>query len=264
MRLSGISIYPVKSCAGIALERVVLDHFGPAGDRRWLVVDERRRFVSQREQARLALIRVEQRPGGISLTASGDSIDVDIPPADAPEIRVTVWEDSVRALLADRDTADWLSAQLGLPCRLVYMPDNCQRLVDGRYASEGETVSFADGFPLLLISQASLNDLNSRLSNPVPMNRFRPNLVVSGCEPFAEDNWRRIRIGAVEFDVAKPCSRCVIPSIDQATAGRDPHINRVLARYRRVNGQIMFGQNLLYQRTGQLALGDSVEVLAKR
>jgi len=154
-----------------------------------------------------------------------------------------------------------LSAQLGQPCRLVYMPDTCRRLVDGLYAREGETVSFADGFPLLLISQASLDDLNSRLDNPVPMNRFRPNLVVSGCDSFAEDGWRRIRIGDVEFDVAKPCSRCLIPSIDQATAHRDGQINRMLASYRRVNGQVMFGQNLLYQRAGTLSLGDSVEVL---
>jgi uncharacterized protein YcbX len=150
---------------------------------------------------------------------------------------------------------------LGLPCRLVYMPDSCQRLVDGHFARDGETVSFADGFPLLLISQASLDDLNRKLDNPVPMNRFRPNLVVNGCDPFAEDGWRRIRIGDVEFDVAKPCSRCVIPSIDQATAQRDGQINRVLAGFRRFNGQVLFGQNLLYQRAGTLTLGDSVEVL---
>jgi uncharacterized protein YcbX len=141
------------------------------------------------------------------------------------------------------------------------MPDTCRRLVDGLYAREGETVSFADGFPLLLISQASLDDLNSRLDSPVPMNRFRPNLVVSGCDSFAEDGWRRLRIGDVEFDVVKPCSRCVIPSIDQATAQRDGQINRVLASYRRVNGQVMFGQNLLYHRAGKLSVGDPVQVL---
>ncbi len=262
MHLSGITIYPVKSCAGIALQQASLDRFGPAGDRRWLVVDERGRFVSQREQARMALVGVDQLDGGIRLTAGPASIDVTVPAADAEEVRVTVWEDSVRALLADREAGEWLCEQLGMQCRLVYMPDNCQRLVDGLYAREGETVSFADGFPLLLISQASLDDLNSRLDNPVPMNRFRPNLVVEGCEPFAEDSWKRIRIGALEFDVAKPCSRCVIPSIDQATAGRDPQINRVLASYRRVNGQVMFGQNLLYQQAGEVAVGDSVEVLA--
>jgi uncharacterized protein YcbX len=262
MHLSGISIYPVKSCAGIDLNQVRLDRFGPGGDRRWLVVDERGRFVSQRDQARMALIRVEQQAPGLRLSLGDSSIEVAPPAADAPEVNVTIWEDSVRALLADAAASDWLSQQLGLPCRLVYMPDNCQRLVDGLYAHEGETVSFADGFPLLLIAQASLEDLNSRLDNPVPMNRFRPNLVVAGCDAFAEDGWRRIRIGALEFDVAKPCSRCVIPSIDQSSAQRDPQINRVLASYRRVNGQVMFGQNLLYQQAGDLAVGDTVEVLA--
>lgn len=261
MQLSGITIYPVKSCAGINLNSVALGRFGPVGDRRWLIVDERGRFVSQREQPRMALVSVEQVQGGIRLSMEGSSIETATPGAEAPELKVTIWEDSVDARLADSGAGQWLSAQLGLPCRLVYMPDSSRRLVDGQFARGGETVSFADGFPLLLISQASLDDLNSRLSNPVPMNRFRPNLVVNGCEPFAEDSWRRIRIGDVELDVAKPCSRCVIPSIDQATAQRDGQINRVLAAFRRFNGQIMFGQNLLYQRAGTLTLGDAVEVL---
>lgn len=261
MQLSGITIYPVKSCAGINMDSVILDRFGPVGDRRWLVVDERGRFISQREQAHMALIRVEQVPGGIRLLFGGSSIDSAIPGIDAPEVRVSIWEDSVRAVLADSTAGEWLSAQLGQPCRLVYMPDTCRRLVDGLYARDSETVSFADGFPLLLISQASLDDLNGRLDHPVPMNRFRPNLVVSGCASFAEDDWRRIRIGNVEFDVAKPCSRCVIPSIDQSTAKRDVQISRVLASYRRVNGQVMFGQNLLYQHPGILSVGDLVEVL---
>jgi uncharacterized protein YcbX len=261
MQLSGITIYPVKSCAGINLNCVTLDRFGPVGDRRWLVVDEHGCFISQRDHAPMALVRVEQVQGGIRLSLGDSSIQTVIPGTDAPELRVSIWEDSVRALLADSRAGEWLSAQLGRPCRLVYMPDTCQRLVDGLYARDGETVGFADGFPLLLISQASLDDLNSRLDKPVPMNRFRPNLVVSGCDRFAEDGWRRIRIGQVEFDVAKPCSRCVIPSIDQATAQRDGQINRVLASFRRVNGQVLFGQNLLYQRAGSLNLGDSVEVL---
>lgn len=150
--------------------------------------------------------------GGIRLNLGDSSIDCLIPSTNAPELRVSIWGDSVRALLAGSTAGEWLSA-------------------------------------------------HSRLDNPVPMNRFRPNLVVSGCDCFAEDGWRRIRIGEVEFDVAKPCSRCAIPSIDQATAQRDGQINRVLASYRRVNGQVMFGQNLLYQSVGSLSVGDPVEVL---
>lgn len=261
MQLSGITIYPVKSCAGLQLDTVVLDRFGPAGDRRWLVVDHSGRFLSQREQARMALIEVLPLDGGVALQLGGSRLQVAVPSVDAGEMRVRIWEDSVRARLADPAAGEWLSQQLGRPCRLVYMPDDCRRLVDGLYAREGETVSFADGFPLLLVSQASLDDLNGRLDRPVPMNRFRPNLVVQGCTPHAEDGWRRIRIGAVELEVAKPCARCAMPSIDQATGERDPQINRVLASYRRVNGQVLFGQNLLYRQGGQLALGDPVVVL---
>ena len=157
--------------------------------------------------------------------------------------------------------AAWLSDRLGSACRLFYMPEDSVRLVDGLYAHNGETVSFADGFPILLISRASLDDLNGRLPSPVPMNRFRPNLVISGCAPFAEDDWKRIRIGDMVFDVAKPCSRCAIPSIVQETGERDPHINRALASYRRFDGKIYFGQNLLYQQPGRLQSGDQVEVL---
>ena len=261
MQLSGITIYPVKSCAGVELDSVELDRFGPAGDRRWMLVDAGGRFISQREQAALALIGVSPRDGGLRLQLGETALDVQQPDPGAPERRVEVWGDQVRAADAGDEAARVLSEHLGVACRLVHMPADAVRLVDGIYAGAGETVSFADGFPLLLISEASLEDLNGRLDNPVPMNRFRPNLVVRGCPAFAEDGWRRIRIGSMELQVAKPCSRSVIPSIDQATGARDSQINRVLAGFRRFRGQILFGQNLLYAQGGRLSLGDSLEVL---
>ena len=147
------------------------------------------------------------------------------------------------------------------------MPEDCQRLVDGAYAKSAETVSFADGFPLLLLSQASLDLLNSKLGSPVPINRFRPNLVVDGCKAHAEDDWRQIRIGGMEFDVAKACARCVVPSIDQASGEKDSEILRALAAYRRFEDpgdgarQVYFGQNLLYRGAGELAVGDEVTIL---
>lgn len=261
--LSAIHIYPVKSCAGIDLEGVSLDRFGPSGDRRWMVVDASGRFISQRELARMALVRVSQLPGGGLLLSLGDTeCSVAVPGPAAPFIEVTVWDDSLNAVDAGDGAAAWLSEVLATDCRLVYMPDETRRAVDPDYAKKGETVSFADGFPLLLISEASLGALNERLPHAVPMNRFRPNLVVSGCGPFAEDGWSRIRIGAVEMDVAKACSRCAIPSIDQATGERDRYINRALAEFRRFDRQILFGQNLLYQGGGELRRGDPVEVLA--
>jgi MOSC domain-containing protein len=262
MQLSSITIYPVKSCAGVSLETVELDRFGPAGDRRWLVVDPAGRFLSQRELPAMALIHVEVLAGGIRLRCHGDHVDVRVPEPDRPVLSVRVWEDTVAVQNAGEDAARWLSQHLGVECALVYMPDSTHRRVDGAYAQDGETVGFADGFPLLLLSQASLDDLNSRLDTPVPMNRFRPNLVVTGCEPFAEDSWKCIRIGGIDFRVAKPCSRCVIPSIDQQTGQRDKQINRVLASYRRILGEVRFGQNLLYPSLGTVNVGDPVEVVA--
>lgn len=258
--VSELTIYPLKSAAGLALQKSELDRFGLSGDRRWLITNERGYFITQREESRLALLQT-RLSGGLSLEFGGDVLHVPIPDELAPERRVQVWEDQVRALDAGNDAATWLGEKLGRQCRLVYMGDDAIRRVDGLYASAGETVSFADGFPVLLISQASLDDLNARLRHPVPMNRFRPNIVVSGCEAFAEDGWRVLRIGDVEMTVAKPCSRCVMPSIDQTTAERDPEINRVLAAYRRREGKIYFGQNLLYTGGGSVSLGDSVEVL---
>jgi uncharacterized protein YcbX len=171
---------------------------------------------------------------------------------------VRVWADEVEAVDAGAAAARWFTALLGQTCRLVYLPDDGERTADAAYAPGGASVSFADGFPLLLLSSASLADLNARLPAPVPMNRFRPNLVVDGCAPFAEDHWRGLRIGAAAFTVAKPCARCVVPAIDQASGERDPHINRVLAGYRRFDGQILFGQNLLHSHPANIAVGDPV------
>ena len=261
MILSGISIYPVKSLAGVELSTVTIDGFGPAGDRRWLVTNAAGRFLTQREHPGMALLKALPQQDALTLQAGQDAITVPVPGVKARERLVQVWDDHVRARDAGDDTADWLSERLGQPCRLFYMPDDAVRLVDGLYAQGGESVSFADGFPILLISQASLDDLNTRLPSPVPMNRFRPNLVVDGCEAFAEDEWKLIRVGDMAFKVAKPCSRCVMPSIVQETAERDPHINRALAAYRRVDGNIFFGQNLLYEQCGELNVGDAIEVL---
>lgn len=261
MKLSGISIYPVKSMAGCEVVSVKIDRFGPVGDRRWVVTNQAGRFLTQRENPGMALIHATREGATLRLKAGAESLVVPFPGPGSKERLVQVWEDHARARDAGDSAARWLSDRLGQACRLFYMPDDSVRLVDGLYAKNGETVSFADGFPILLISRASLDDLNGRLPSPVPMNRFRPNLVVSGCAPFAEDTWECIRIGDMQFEIAKPCSRCAVPSIVQETAERDPHINRVLAGYRRFDGKIYFGQNLLYRQGGEVRIGDDVEVL---
>jgi uncharacterized protein YcbX len=259
--LSEITIYPVKSFAGISLDRVQLDRFGPVGDRRWMLVDESGIAITQRDQARLALVKTQLCDSHLDLQFGDDQIQVSTPDAQTIRRSVKVWDDQVTAVDAGDEAAHWLATRLELKCRLVYIPDDSVRLVDSNYATAGETVGFADAFPLLLISRASLDELNNRLEAPVPMNRFRPNLVVDGCAPFAEDSWKRIRVGQMEFEVAKPCDRCVIPSIDQATGEKDKNINRMLASFRRRDGKIYFGQNLLYRGTGILHLSSPVEVI---
>jgi len=261
MILSDIYLYPVKSCAGVRVKEVALDRFGPAGDRRWMVVDDAGQFLTQRVLPQMALIRVESCDDGIQLELGPERLRLQTPGAAAREIEVRVWRDRVRARVAEAAAVP-LSEFLGRSCHLVHMPDHVTRRVDPDVARHGETVGFADGYPLLLISGASLDDLNRRLHRPVAVNRFRPNLVVTGCEPFAEDGWRSIRIGAAELALVRPCSRCVIPAIDQETARRDPEINRVLAGFRRRDGVIYFGQNLLYRKPGVLRSGDSVTVIS--
>lgn len=259
--LTSIHVYPLKSARGASLASVELDRFGPHGDRRWMLVDEAGRFVSQREEARMAQLDADASAGGLRLGHAGLELEIALPLTGSPR-EVEIWGDRVRALDAGEEAAEWLSERFQRPLRLVYMPDDSRRPVDPDYAAGGETVSFADGFPVLLLSQSSLDELNPRLSTPVTLDRFRPNLVVSGCPPHAEDGWRRIRIGEVEFTVAKPCARCAVPSLDQRSGDKHPDILRALASYRRgEDRQVYFGQNLLYTTPGTLHLGDAVHVL---
>jgi uncharacterized protein YcbX len=175
---------------------------------------------------------------------------------------VEVWGDECKAIPASPAAHEWMSQYLGMDCRVVYMPEDSIRLVNPKYAiAPTDHVSFADGFPFLLISQASLDDLNQRLETPLPMNRFRPNFVVSGCTSFAEDTWKRIRIGTMEFHLVKPCARCIVTTVDQQTADRGQEPLRTLAQYRMQDGKILFGQNLVAVGVGQVSVGDAVEVL---
>lgn len=261
MTLSGLFIYPVKSCAGIALTSARLDRFGLTGDRRWLLVDAGNGFLSQRSLPAMGQIMVAASDAGLTLTFRGHELTVQTPTADAARRLVDVWGDRVEALDAGDAAAVWLSSLLERHTRLVYMADDAQRLVDTDYAVHGETVSFADGFPLLLTTEASLASINAALDAPVSMRRFRPNLVISGSAPFAEDGWRRLQIGDRVFTLAKPCARCAIPALDPDTGLVHPRLNKVLAAVRRKDGAILFGQNLLQSGSGGLRLGDAVQVL---
>ncbi|MFK8019843.1 MAG: MOSC domain-containing protein [Pseudomonadales bacterium] len=259
--VSELIIYPIKSCAGISVGEFMLDRFGPKDDRRWMIIDNEGQQVTQREVAELALIKPRLTNSGLHIEFKEEHMSVDQPVGGAAMV-VQIWADSVQAIDAGDKVAQWLSEQLATSLRLVWMPDNSQREVEKPIAKLGETVSFADAFPLLLISQASLDDLNSRLDVAVPMNRFRPNIVVTGCDAFAEDSWRRIQVNQLELQVAKACARCVMPSIDQQTAAKDSAILRALASFRRGDDkQTYFGQNLLYQSFSMLKTGSQLKIL---
>lgn len=260
--VSQLYVYPIKSVGGIFLQEARLDSRGIEYDRRWMLVDENHKFMSQRRYPRMALISTRLTAESLIVKAPGMSdLSLSLTPGETPNINVRVWSDTVRAMPVGYEADWWFSTFLDTRCRLVYMPDDEVRQADPAYAEVGDRVGFADGFPFLLISRASVDDLGKRLGRNIPINRFRPNLVVEDCEAFEEDEWRALRIGGVSFRVVKPCSRCSIVMTDQASGERDRELLATLAGYRRVGKKILFGQNLAHDSTGTLRVGDAVEII---
>lgn len=260
--LSAIYIYPVKSCRGIPLTSARLNTWGLEYDRNWMAVNAEGHFLTQRQLPRLALVETALEPKFLRLTAPNmPELRLSLSDSSGRVVDVKVWRDRCQALDQGDEVAEWFSTFLSTTCRLVRISEGYDRPVDRDYAPQDAQVSFADGFPLLTISEATLSDLNARLAEPLPMNRFRPNLVVSGCEPYAEDSWHTICIGDVTFYGVKPCQRCIITTIDQTTGigGREPLAT--LTTYRRVKGGVILGQNLVHAGSGEVRLGSVVEVL---
>lgn len=272
--LSGLHTYPVKAAAGIALDHSLVTARGLLHDRRWMVCDRNGKFLTQRKFPQLALIQVAvdgTLDGTLGGTLGGTlrlsianhatpALELPLVPAHEAMVAVDVWGDGCMACSMGDGAAQWLSNFLGVDCQLVYMPDRTHRPTDhGRFDVPN---SFADAYPFLLIADASLADLNGRLPQPVPMDRFRPNLVVQGCDAFAEDTWQQIKIGGIVFDVAKACSRCSVPGVNQSTGEQGTEPLKTLATYRRWDHAIWFGQNLIAQGGGTLTVGDAVEILA--
>jgi uncharacterized protein YcbX len=259
--LSAIHVYPIKSCRGISVESAGLTETGLRDDRRWMLVDEGGKFMSQRAHPRMALISPRLTPNRLLVTAPGMP-ELEVPTEGEPEDRigVEVWGDAQQGVPAGTEADRWFGRFLGVSCRLVRKPDDDVRPVDSAYAGEDDQTSFADGFPLLLISEASLDDLNGRLERPVSMDRFRPNLVVAGCGPHEEDLWEGIRVGGASFRVAEACPRCAITTVDQRTGLRGKEPLRTLAKYRKAGGEVWFGRNLIHTSRGTVGVGDPVEV----
>lgn len=268
MLLSEINIYPIKSLGGISLKSARVENCGLQFDRRWMLVDENNKFITQREFPKMATIGVELLRTGLTVSFGNKSLEIPFV-TDAKETsRVKIWSSRCRAKLYGKEINDWFSDVLQKDCSLVWMPEETTRKVNYFYAvHQTDAVSFADGYPILLVGENSLKDLNARLETLVPMNRFRPNLVVSGAKAFAEDGWKQIKIGSAFFHVIKPCGRCVITTIDQ-TSGVKQGIEplKTLASYRvpkrNVKKKILFGQNLIAENIGEiLNVGDRIEVI---
>lgn len=262
MRVTRLYIHPVKSLGGITLPQFAVDRFGPVMDRRWLVVDGQGKFITQRQKATMALVKTALEGDRVTLSVEGQDM-ISFAPGEftGPQRQVQVWRDSCVAHSGPVAVDAWISQALDTDCQIVFMPDSTERRVNPDYAHQGETVSFADGFPLLLTTEVSLDDLNSRLSFHAGMERFRPNLVVDGATPFAEDGWQRIQVGEMVFRLAKPCSRCAIPTIDPQTAQKQPEMFKTLKSFRARDGEVYFGQNLLPEGTGTVRVGDRVDIL---
>ncbi|MDD0976831.1 MOSC domain-containing protein [Pseudomonas fontis] len=266
MQLSALYRYPLKSARGEALERSATGLLGLVGDRRWMLVDrDSGRFLTQRAFAQMSQLSALYAPdGGLLLSAAGQApLHVAVPEASEALRGVTIWRDTFRVPDAGDAAADWLSAFIGKPVRLVHVPQERTRFLPSGYGQIDDRVAFADGFPLLLIGQGSLDDLVGRVGRPLAMERFRPNLVITGSTAFAEDGWKRIRIGTQDFRVLKPCSRCILTTIDPQTGERsdDREPLTTLKTYREKEGDVMFGQNLVADGEGVLEVGMDVVVL---
>lgn len=268
MYLSEINIYPVKSLAGISLKESKIERRGLEFDRRWMLIDENNKFLTQREFPKMATVKTEILSDGLQVSNNGSLLKISFAPQTNETETVTVWQSRCQAKIYENSVNEWFSDVLQTKCKLARMPEETERKVNYFYRVEKDDhVSFADAYPFLLIGENSLADLNSRLSESLPMNRFRPNFVVSESEGFAEDSWKKIKIGETVFHIVKPCARCVITTIEQTTGekdGKEPL--KTLAEFRTpkrsVKKKILFGQNLIAENAGAiLRVGDSIEVL---
>ena len=262
--VSSLIYYPVKACRGFEVDSACVERMGLQDDRRMMVVTSEGQCLTQREYPRLALVLPTLHDGMLTLSAPNhDSRRLGIQKSGTP-VSVDIWKSKgVQAIDQGEDAAAWFSHWLGAPVRLVHIADGYKRLVNEKWAvHEDDHTGFSDGYPILLASEEGLQDLNSRLESPVPMNRFRPNIVVKGCAPFAEDTWNRIRIGDVELAVVKPCARCEVTTIDKETLARTKEPLKTLGKYRKQELGAIFGENVIPLTGGMIRRGMDVEVLS--
>jgi len=258
-----LHVYPLKSGAAIPLAAAPAGPRGFPHDRCWMLVDAEGCCLTQREHPALALVRFVPQEGAVRAEAPGmEPLHVPWPPAQGEHVTVRIWSDTVTAAAGSRDADAWFSRYLGAACRLAGAGAGTRRLLPAKQVPEGGEAAFQDSMPYHLVSLSSLAELNRRSSSPVTVERFRPNIVVKGSEPFAEDSWRRIAVGGVPFRVVKPVGRCAVTTVDQSTGARGREPLAVLATFRRRENTVLFGQYLIAEAKGPVHVGDTVDVTA--
>lgn len=261
LRVSDLYIYPVKSLGGFRVNDALLTDRGFSHDRRWMLVDRDGRFMTQRVFPQMAMLQAALEGDALKVYHKKDPEShmlVSLDQGRGEKVPVRVWEDTCEAELVCAGADQWLSDMLGVECRLVHMPNETLRLVDPQYAHHGEITSFSDAYPLMIIGQASLDDLNQRLSDPVSMDRFRPNIVFTGGDPYEEDTMPSFTINGIQFLGVKPCARCVLTTVNQATGEKGKEPLQTLSTYRQVNNKVLFGMNLLHDGEDVIHVGDTI------
>lgn len=262
IKVTELNIYPIKGTMGTSLPELVINDTGPKNDRRWVIIDETGKFISQRTHPSLAIVKSEVVEEKLKLIIPHmEPILIDTC-NEGDMLEAVIWKDTCHVIEQSKQASQALSDYLKIPCKLVGLAKNTIRPVNPKYTvTDKDRILFADGFPFLITSQTSLNDLNSKLSEAVPMNRFRPNIVVEGLTPYEEDNWKRLHIGNVFFEAVKPCSRCIVITVDQLTGVKGKEPLKTLAKYRNSEKGIMFGMNLIHCNEGVIKVGDNLEVI---
>jgi uncharacterized protein YcbX len=259
LRLSEINIYPIKSLGGIRVKSAKVFEKGLEHDRRWMLIDENNEFMTQRIFTRMALFKLSMTIDQFSIAHKTESITlpfnhslIDLP------IKAKIWDDTVDVFEVSIKHSEWFSDRLQMKCKLVSFPERNSRLVDERYQLNHEHVSLADAYPFLIIGEQSLADLNSRLREALPMNRFRPNFVFEGGQPYEEDTWKNFSIGKNKFVVVKPCARCVLTTVNQETGDKGIEPLLTLSQYRKKENKVLFGQNVIALNHVEVYEGDEI------
>lgn len=261
MTLKEIWIYPIKSLGGISLPASRILEKGLVNDRRFMLVDEENNFMTQRDNPEMALFKVSLKADSFLISFRNDSLTLPVQPLESNDVaEAVIWNDEVEVMAVGTQFDQWFSELLRKKCRLVFFPETNSRPVDSNYAKNNEQVSLADGYPFLIIGENSLKDLNDRLDKPLPMNRFRPNFVFSGGKPFEEDSWKNFSIGNNRFVGLKPCARCTITTIDQNTAEKGVEPLATMAGFRKRDGKVLFGQNLVAVDHHEVKVGDEIKI----